>query len=304
DGRFMVRLENGEAFLLGPVPRPRRALARLASERIALAAEAAIQRSADARPRGPARATALTALLLGTEADAPRAAAALGLAASGVYRVALASPEMEQATLQRTMATFGAAHEAAAIDRAHAALIEVRPESVATGGAGGRSTTVRRRDAAGRDGSPAMSGWLALSSPVVGVAGLPAAAREARFTAALVVSGSAAGPVAKFDSLNDLGPHQLLYRLWGTPDLARFAADALGELPARDRRGTLRHTLLTYLQTGGSHVDAAARLGIHRNTLSYRLKQIAALTGREPTDPATQLVSHLALLASSLPPAP
>jgi PucR family transcriptional regulator, purine catabolism regulatory protein len=62
--------------------------------------------------------------------------------------------------------------------------------------------------------------------------------------------------------------------------------------------------LLVYLSTGGSHVDAAAKLEIHRNTLAYRLRQIAALTGRDPSDPSTWLVLHLALLAASLPPSP
>jgi DNA-binding PucR family transcriptional regulator len=133
---------------------------------------------------------------------------------------------------------------------------------------------------------------------------LPGAAREARYVAALVAAGLIPGPVARFDLLSDLGPYLLLYRLWGTPELASFATETLGELPARDRRGTLRKTLLAYLATGGSHVDAAARLGIHRNTLSYRLKQISSLTGREPTNPSTQLVFHLALLASTMPAAP
>jgi PucR family transcriptional regulator, purine catabolism regulatory protein len=112
------------------------------------------------------------------------------------------------------------------------------------------------------------------------------------------------GPVGRFDVLPDLGAYRLLYRLWGSGDLTTFTADALGELATRDRRGTLRRTLLAYLDAGGSHVDAASRLGIHRNTLSYRLKQIATLTRCEPTDPSTHLVLHLALLAASLPPAP
>jgi DNA-binding PucR family transcriptional regulator len=92
--------------------------------------------------------------------------------------------------------------------------------------------------------------------------------------------------------------------LWGTPELATYVADALGALPGHDRRGTLRQTLLSYLETGGSHVAAAACLGIHRNTLAYRLKQIALLTGHDPNDPCKRLLLHLALLAASLPPAP
>ena len=112
------------------------------------------------------------------------------------------------------------------------------------------------------------------------------------------------GPTARFDDAADIGAFRLLYGYWGSADLAAFAAEALAELPVRDRRGMLRRTLLTYLQTGGSHVEAAARLGIHRNTLAYRLKQIASLTGHDPADPSTWLLLHLALLAGALPPAP
>jgi DNA-binding PucR family transcriptional regulator len=66
----------------------------------------------------------------------------------------------------------------------------------------------------------------------------------------------------------------------------------------------LRATLLAYLETGGSHVESAARLGIHRNTLAYRLKQIAVLTGTDPADPSTRLTLHLALTVERMPPAP
>ena len=47
--RFGLRLTSGETLWLGPTPRPRRALVRLAGERVALAAEAALIRVADAR---------------------------------------------------------------------------------------------------------------------------------------------------------------------------------------------------------------------------------------------------------------
>lgn len=147
-------------------------------------------------------------------------------------------------------------------------------------------------------------GWLALSGPVAGPAHLPAAGREARYVAALLGGGKIAGPVVRFDLAADLGPYRLLYRLWDAPELHAYSAEALGELPARDRRGTLRETLLVYLEVGGSHVDAAGRLGIHRNTLAYRLRQIADATGRDPADPSTRLFLHLALLAANLPPAP
>jgi purine catabolism regulator len=302
DERYMSRLTNGESLWLGPVPKTGRALARLAAERVAVAAEAALQRAAEARPRGPARAAALNTLLTGPRGEAGRLAGSLALPGNGVYRVALVSPEADSPVVQRTLATTGTIHEAGQIDRATAFVLELRPEAISGGAA--RAASVRRREPTPHREGAAAKGWVALSAPVTGPAGLPGAAREARYVAALVAAGLIPGPVARFDLLADLGPYLLLYRLWGTPELASFAAETLGELPARDRRGTLRKTLLAYLATGGSHVDAAASLSIHRNTLSYRLKQISALTGREPTNPSTHLVFHLALLASSMPPAP
>jgi hypothetical protein len=304
DDRFGMRLTTGETLWFGPTPRPRRALIRLAGERVALAAEAALVRAAEARPRGPARASAIEALLTGVVGDPARAAVTVGLPANGVYRVVLAAPEVDASSLQRSLAPFGTIHEAGTIDRAGAALIEIRSDGAGSSLSGGRSVTMRRRDAIAPRETPGGRGWLAFSSPVTGAAALPAAAREARFVAALLTAGLIQGPIGRFDVLADLGAYRLLYRLWGSGELATFTTDALGDLATRDRRGTLRRTLLAYLDAGGSHVDAAARLGIHRNTLSYRLKQIAMLTRCEPTDPSTHLVLHLALLAASLPPPP
>jgi hypothetical protein len=246
----------------------------------------------------------LAALLTGPAHDASRAAATVGLPADTPYRVALAGSEIEITTLQRSLSPLGTVHEAGVIDGSSAAVVELRGEAAtASAGRQGRNSL---RDRARTEGlwKQEGSGWLALSGVAPGAASLPEAAREARYVAALMHAGIIAGLVARFDALDDLGPFRLLYRLWGTPDLASFMSEALGDLTAADRRGTLRQTLLAYLTAGGSHVDAAATLGIHRNTLSYRLKQIASLTGREPTSPDTRLVLHLALLASSLPAAP
>ncbi len=44
----------------------------------------------------------------------------------------------------------------------------------------------------------------------------------------------------------------------------------------------------------------AAKLGIHRNTLAYRLRRIGELIGRDVGDPRTWLTLHLALWASEL----
>jgi purine catabolism regulator len=305
-----VPLTGGETLVLGPVPPERRALVRLAGERVAAAVQAALTRSAESRPRGPARAAALTAFLTAGAAasgDIGARALALGLKGGTTFRVAVGSSALGTSGLQRLVVPAGSVHEAAPLGEWTLAIVEVVGESgppadtvrgrVLGGGAGARDEAAPRQSGGDR-------AWLAISAPVADPRALPAAARQARYVAGLLARGVLRGPIARFDDLRDVGPFRLLYEAWGSAELVAFAEDALGELPRRDRRGTLRETLLAYLETGGSHVEAAARLGIHRNTLAYRLRQIGALTGFDPTDPGTRPLLHLALLASSLPPVP
>jgi hypothetical protein len=70
---------------------------------------------------------------------------------------------------------------------------------------------------------------------------------------------------------------------------ARYAGELLQrQLVAYVRRGALPETLFTFLECGGSHVDAAKQLNIHRITLAYRLKQIADSTQRDPAEPSAR----------------
>lgn len=304
--RLALALSDGRTLWIGPVPRTSRALIRLVGERVATAIDSAMLRASQARPRGPARSMALQSLVVGSIADPLTRASALGLPTDGHYRVALASIDAGTAGLLRSLGPLGTVHDGTMLDGLPLGLIEVRPEPQPTGQTRGRTVTRDPRPVHRPLPAtvPPTQGWLAVSGAVAGVAALPDALREARFVAALLQQEIIGGPVARFDIVDDLGAYRLLYRLWGTPDLARFAADTLSELPFRDKKGSLRRTLLVYLETGGSHVDAADRLGIHRNTLAYRLKQIGLLTGRNPTEPDGRLVLHLALLATSLPTAP
>jgi hypothetical protein len=290
---FGIRLSGGETLWLGPVEPEGRALTRVVGERVGVAAEAALTRSLDMRPRGAARSAALAGLLTATSSDAARAAATLGLSANGTFRIALAAGSTERLAFQRALSPFGVIHEAGLLGEDAAALIELRSSGTRSGSEGSRVVQVNL---------PEGAEWLALSGPVVGTASLPEAARQARFVSVLLESGQVRGPVARFELLSDLGVYRLLYLLWGSPELDAFAADALGQLARRDKRSVLRKTLLAYLESGGSQVEAAARLGIHRNTLAYRLKQIAALSSIEPSSPSSQLALHLALVAGTIPP--
>lgn len=333
--RLAVPLSGGRMLWVGPVPAPRRALARLVAPRLAAGVDQALARASHARPRGPARAVAVAALLTTTDGEERLVrASSLGLPVDGTYRVAMARAGTAEQDLVRAMAGMGTVHQGTPLDGTPVALVEVRRGAVprdprqpspflarhqaqyqaqyqdhARGQPGSQppgrpaSGTIQ----AGGDGRPEGGDprgpgteQVALSGPVAGIGGIAGSVREVRYVLALLGSGLIPGPRAAFDAIGDLGPYRLLYPLWGTPALTGFAADALGDLTVKDRRGALGTTLLTFLETGGSHVEAAMRLGIHRNTLAYRLKQIAALTGHDPSDPACRLLLHLGLLVHHL----
>ncbi len=152
-------------------------------------------------------------------------------------------------------------------------------------------------DAEGRLAAGAIADLLgrtiAISRPFGTAGGRPAAEAEAR--AALEAA----------DSLPDVGPVALaarlpIYRMLGAlhhiGDAPRLAAAILEPLFA-SRPDVRREHLLTlraYLEHG-SVGDAAATLGIHRNTVAYRLRRIEERTGWELADPDVRLALAIAL---------
>ncbi|MCC3293918.1 PucR family transcriptional regulator ligand-binding domain-containing protein [Arthrobacter sp. zg-Y411] len=79
--------------------------------------------------------------------------------------------------------------------------------------------------------------------------------------------------------------------------LADLAAEALDPLEAFDRThgAQLIPTLEAYLLHNGSVAAVAADLGLHRNTVRYRLSQVAELTGHDPAVTADRVHLYLAL---------
>lgn len=81
-----------------------------------------------------------------------------------------------------------------------------------------------------------------------------------------------------------------------------LAQEALGPLEAFDKKhsaellGTLRH----YLELDGSVGAVAETLGLHRNTVRYRLQQISELSGYDPTTTADRVQLWLALTAKDI----
>jgi DNA-binding PucR family transcriptional regulator len=64
--------------------------------------------------------------------------------------------------------------------------------------------------------------------------------------------------------------------------------------------GELLNTLACYLDGGGVLESCARTLFVHPNTVRYRLRRVAELTGRSPNDPRDALVLRFALIAARL----
>ncbi len=84
--------------------------------------------------------------------------------------------------------------------------------------------------------------------------------------------------------------------------LAGLAAEALDPLLAFDHKNGagLMPTLKTYLESDGSVAAVASELGLHRNTVRYRLAQITDLTGYDPAVTADRVHLWLALSVRGL----
>ena len=145
-----------------------------------------------------------------------------------------------------------------------------------------------------------------VSEPVASVALAEVALAQTRVLARLAAAGRLDGEVIRADELGRLGLFGLLLPVAagteaGLSDLrARlegFATSVLGALEEQDRRrhSQLVATLDAWLRHGGALAPTADALGIHRNTLAYRLHRVSEVTGYELDDPQTRFTLQLAL---------
>jgi purine catabolism regulator len=148
---------------------------------------------------------------------------------------------------------------------------------------------------------------LVISEPLVAAYRAPAAIEQARLLVRLRRNGVLNDSVIRADAYDAVGAFGLLLPFATDSDLDvagvrqrmdAFATSMLGPLEQHDhRRGSeLIATLDAYLQLGGALAQAAERLNIHRNTLSYRLGRIGDLTGRDLNDPAVRFLMQAALV--------
>ena len=95
----------------------------------------------------------------------------------------------------------------------------------------------------------------------------------------------------------DLGLMHWLYHLPADAVDGNPFIDTIYELASHDqRRNTeLVKTIEGYLDNGGSLVDTAVKLHIHRNTLVHRLKRIEELCDLDLKNPANRMNLHVAV---------
>lgn len=134
---------------------------------------------------------------------------------------------------------------------------------------------------------------VAVSRPFPGAADRPAAEAEARAALEAAEMLPRGGPVAQAALLPIYRMLGALHHLGDGDRLARALLDPLLAERAGIRRGHLA-TLRAVLDHGGLG-EAATALGVHRNTISYRLHRIEAITGWNLADPEVRFALSIAL---------
>jgi PucR family transcriptional regulator, purine catabolism regulatory protein len=127
-----------------------------------------------------------------------------------------------------------------------------------------------------------------------GIAGIRRSHAEAR--QALLLGRRMHGP-GHLTLFGDLGVYRLIFAAEGLPELSDLYTQALGDLLAYDRQNNadLVSTLDAFFAANGSPKEAAERLGVHRNTVLYRLDRIRDITGYDLDDAGLRLRLQLAL---------
>ncbi|MFH8469647.1 PucR family transcriptional regulator [Streptomyces sp. NPDC017991] len=131
-----------------------------------------------------------------------------------------------------------------------------------------------------------------IAVPRTGLAGLSAAWQEASAAARAALAEPRLGPVAHWSSI---GPYRLLSTMSPTAD----ADPAVRPLLAPAHR-ELARTAEVFLDCAGQAGRAAAELGIHRQTLYYRLSRVEQLTGLDLDDGEDRLLLHMVIKARRL----
>ncbi|MGQ4390446.1 PucR family transcriptional regulator [Streptomyces sp. SAS_270] len=151
------------------------------------------------------------------------------------------------------------------------------------------TAAARLLERAGSGSAPAAAGVAIARS---GLAELGSAWQEASAAARAVLAEPRLGPVAEWASI---GPFRLLTAL--PPEAVQDPAVRTLLSPAHRE---LARTAEVFLDCAGQAGRTAAELGIHRQTLYYRLSRVEQLTGLDLDDGEDRLLLHMALKGARL----
>ncbi|MER6528782.1 helix-turn-helix domain-containing protein [Streptomyces sp. NPDC001508] len=150
----------------------------------------------------------------------------------------------------------------------------------------------RRRGRGGASNAANLRRAAGVAAARTGLAELGAAWREAVGAARAALAEPGLGPVAEWAHI---GPYRLLTAL--PHEVARDPAVAPLLAPAHHE---LARTTEVFLDCAGQAGRTAAELGIHRQTLYYRLSRVEHLTGLDLTNGEHRLLLHMTLKAAHL----
>jgi GAF domain-containing protein len=183
---------------------------------------------------------------------------------------------------------------AAVVDTDLVLILEVDPEQRDPAAAGATKDVVKRVCARlGRSDLLA-----AISAPCRQIADVQRGFDEARQIVALLEPLVLGGAEASVLTATELGPARLFLGSADRPRAIRFAEDTLGPLLAEGGElDPLLVTLRAFIESGRSVRHAAERLGVHENTIRYRLVRLLDITGLDVQGNADQqLAAQIALL--------
>jgi purine catabolism regulator len=137
------------------------------------------------------------------------------------------------------------------------------------------------------------------AAPRIGLAAM----RRTRFEAVEALRlGERAFGTGNLTGYSDAQLAAFLLRHADLDDLRSLYERTLGKLFDEDRKrgGDLIATLDAYCDTGGSLSQTAERLGVHRNTVLYRVRRIQAVTLTNLQDGPSRLLLQVGLVAGRL----
>ncbi|MFD4758039.1 PucR family transcriptional regulator [Streptomyces sp. NPDC058439] len=212
---------------------------------------------------------------------------ALGRDAEGLHTLVCVTPWTDDPPSVRTVPSTAALTSVPAPGAGRAAslaaLVRLRSTDVLDPAL---TAANRLRAAAGRGAT------AGVAVPRRDLAELAAAWHEASAAARAAAAEARFGPVAEWSAI---GPYRLLTAL-----PAEAAADAAVRALLTPPHKDLARTAEVFLDCAGQASRTAAALGIHRQTLYYRLSRVQQLTGLDLNDGEDRLLLHMALKGARL----